>query len=144
MTDIRTPEPEIDAAAAAAPAPMQGLLKTLSRVPDYARLVFGLLWDARVSLADRLLVGASVVYLISPLDILPDVFPVLGQIDDLFFIVFSLTRLFERAQRHVVLSHWKGRPEELSARALRRLIFVASFFTTPQMRRRLRSLARPG
>lgn len=138
MTDIRAEKPIIDDAVA--PAPMQGLLKTIGRIPDYARLVFGLLWDSRVALTDRLLVGASVLYLISPMDILPDVFPVLGQIDDIFFLVFSLTRLFERAERPVVLSHWKGRPEELSARALRRLIFVASFFTTPQMRRRLRSL----
>jgi uncharacterized membrane protein YkvA (DUF1232 family) len=138
MTDIRADKPMIDDATA--PAPMHGLLKTVSRIPDYARLVFGLLWDSRVALTDRLLVGASMLYLISPMDILPDVFPVLGQIDDLFFLVFSLTRLFERAERHVVLSHWKGRPEELSARALKRLIFVASFFATPQMRRRLRSL----
>lgn len=137
MTDVRSQEPVIDDAPR---APMQGLIKTISRIPDYARLVLGLLWDSRVKLTDRLLVGASVVYLISPMDILPDVFPILGQIDDLFFLVFSLTRLFERAERSVVLSHWKGRPEELTARALKRLIFVASFFTTPPMRRRLRSL----
>lgn len=143
MTDIRMEPHPIDDAPEAR-APMQGLLKTMSRIPDYVRLVFGLLWDSRVSLMDRLLVGASLVYLISPLDILPDVFPVLGQIDDLFFLVFSLTRLFERAQRHVVLAHWKGRPEELSAHALKRLIFLASFFAMPQMRRRLRSLGRSG
>jgi uncharacterized membrane protein YkvA (DUF1232 family) len=88
-------------------------------------------------------VGASIVYLVSPLDILPDVFPVLGQVDDLFFIVYALTRLFERASRDVVLSHWRGRPEELTASALKRLIFLASFFATPQMRRRLRSLDQP-
>lgn len=140
MTDVRSQKPVVDDTA---PAPMQGLIKTISRIPDYARLVLGLLWDSRVKLTDRLLVGASVIYLISPMDILPDVFPVLGQIDDLFFLVFSLTRLFERAERSVVLAHWKGRPEELSARALKRLIFVASFFTTPPMRRRLRSLTGP-
>jgi uncharacterized membrane protein YkvA (DUF1232 family) len=126
------------------PPPMQGLIKTMSRLPDYARLVFGLLWDSRVSLLDRIMVAGSLVYLISPIDILPDVFPILGQIDDLFFIVFAMTRLFERAPRDAVLSHWRGRAEELSAKSLRRLIFLASFFTTPQMRRRLRALARPG
>lgn len=137
MTDVRSQKPVIEDAPR---VPMQGLIKSLSRIPDYARLVFGLLWDSRVKLTDRLLVGASVLYLLSPMDILPDVFPILGQVDDLFFLVFSLTRLFERAERSVVLSHWKGQPEELSARALKRLIFVASFFTTPPMRRRLRSL----
>lgn len=139
MTELRVNSPEIDDVSA---APMQGLLRTLSRIPDYARLVFGLMWDSRVSLLDRVLVGASVVYLVSPLDILPDVFPVLGQIDDLFFLVFSLTRLFERARRDVVLSHWRGRPEELTARALKRLVFLASFFAAPRMRRRLRSLGK--
>ena len=139
MTELRVNSPEIDDVSA---APMQGLLRTLSRIPDYGRLVFGLMWDSRVSLLDRVLVGASVVYLVSPLDILPDVFPVLGQIDDLFFLVFSLTRLFERARRDVVLSHWRGRPEELTARALKRLVFLASFFAAPRMRRRLRSLGK--
>jgi len=142
MPDVPMESHEIGEATAKR-APMQGLVRTLSRIPDYARLVFGLLWDSRVSLLDRLLVGASIVYLVSPLDILPDVFPVLGQVDGLFFIVYSVTRLFERAKRDVVLSHWKGRPEELTAGALKRLIFLASFFATPQMRRRLRSLGQP-
>jgi uncharacterized membrane protein YkvA (DUF1232 family) len=139
MTDVHMNSPAIDEVST---PPMHGLLKTLSRIPDYARLVFGLMWDSRVSLLDRVLVGASVVYLVSPLDILPDVFPVLGQIDDLFFLVFSLTRLFERTRRDVVLSHWRGRPEELTARALKRLVFLASFFAAPRMRRRLRSLGK--
>lgn len=142
MTDVPMESHEVEEVPAER-APMQGLVRTLSRIPDYARLVFGLLWDSRVSLIDRVLVGASIVYLVSPLDILPDVFPVLGQVDDLFFIVFSLTRLFERASRDVVLSHWRGRPEELTAGALKRLIFLASFFATPRMRRRLRSLGQP-
>lgn len=141
MTDVRVEDPALEEAEDITP-PMQGIIKTLSRIPDYVRLVFGLLWDSRVSLMDRLIVMGSVIYLASPLDILPDVFPILGQIDDLFFLVFSLTRLFERADREVVLSHWKGRAEELSARSLRRLVLLASFFATPSMRRRLRALGK--
>ena len=37
---------------------------------------------------------------------------------------------------------WDEYREELTARALKRLVFLASFFAAPRMRRRLRSLGK--
>lgn len=123
-----------------APADAVGMLHLLSQVPRYVRLVFAMVRDARVSLFDRLLVGASLVYALSPVDLLPDFVPILGQVDDLAFIAFALTRLFERADRDVIRSHWTGEPADLQPQRLRKLLLIASFFAGPQRRRRLRSL----
>lgn len=42
-----------------------------------------------------LIIVASLIYLISPLDILPDIFPVLGQADDLILLVFLFSNLLQ-------------------------------------------------
>lgn len=117
------------------------ILRLIGRIPQYLRLLVGMLRDARVSLFDRLLVVATAVYVVSPIDILPDFIPVLGQIDDLFLVAFALGRMFERAGREVILSHWRGEPEELDPVVLRKLLQIAAFFAPPGRRGRFRALA---
>jgi uncharacterized membrane protein YkvA (DUF1232 family) len=116
----------------------------IARVPRYLSLLFGLLRDSRVALIDRALVIGALVYLVSPLDVLPDVIPILGQIDDLFLVVTSVSRLIDRTSRDVILSHWRGRPEELDPTVLRKLVYFASLFAPAGRRRRLRKLATGG
>lgn len=118
------------------------LVRTIRRIPDYLRLLFGMLRDARVSALDRGLVVAAIAYVISPLDVIPDVIPFLGQVDDVFLVVTTLTRLFERARSEVIFSHWPGDPDELSPRSLKRLLVAASVFLPLRARRRLRALSR--
>ena len=112
------------------------------RLLEYVRMVGRMMLDRRVSVLDRLLVGAAIAYVISPLDIIPDVLPVIGQVDDVMVLAAVLTRLFEHAGRDVILSHWRGAPEELDASWLRKLAFVFSFFFPKASRRRLRSFSK--
>lgn len=124
------------------PPRVLGLVGLIKRAPHYARLLLGMIADSRVSLFDRLLVVASVVYVISPLDLIPDVIPLLGQVDDLVLVITAVSRLFDRAARDVIASHWKGPAGELDPGALRKLIYFASLFATPGRRRRLRRVLR--
>lgn len=101
-----------------------------------------MLRDRRVSALDRGLVVAAIAYVISPLDVIPDVIPFFGQVDDVFLVVMTLTRLFERARSEVIFAHWPGDPAELSPRALKRLLLAASIFLPLRARRRLRALAK--
>jgi uncharacterized membrane protein YkvA (DUF1232 family) len=118
------------------------LIRTIRRIPSYVRLLVGTLRDSRVSMIDRALVLAAIAYVISPLDLIPDFIPFLGQVDDVFLIALALTRLFEQAPRGVILEHWDGEPDELSGKSLKRLLFAATFFLPFRMRRRLRVLAK--
>lgn len=133
---IATDRPELT------PPRVLGVVSLIKRAPYYARLLLGMIADGRVSLFDRLLVVASIAYVISPLDIIPDVIPLLGQVDDLVLVITTVSRLFDRAARDVIASHWKGPAGELDPGALRKLIYFASLFATPGRRRRLRRVLR--
>jgi len=64
-----------------------GLLRTLFA---HARLAARLLREPTVPMVTKLVLAAAAIYLISPLDFLPDFFPVLGQLDDLGVVLAAL------------------------------------------------------
>ncbi len=77
-------------------------------VPDCLVLVRRLLRDERVSLANKLLLLALVGYLAMPLDLVPDVIPVAGQLDDAILVVLVLRRLLRDAGPDLLRRHWPG------------------------------------
>ena len=77
-------------------------------LPNMVRLCGNLLVDNRVPIAEKALFAAAVVYAISPIDFIPDVFPFIGQVDDLYLIALTLLRLFNYTDEDVVRENWKG------------------------------------
>ena len=116
------------------------VLSAIRQVPAYIRLMFSLMRDSRVSRIDRFLVLAAALYMISPLDFIPDLIPLFGQTDDIFLVVMALQRLIDNAGRRVLLDHWQGDPRELSDVNLTALVSAAGFFLPPGIRKRLRGM----
>jgi uncharacterized membrane protein YkvA (DUF1232 family) len=114
----------------------------MRQLPKYVSLLAGLLIDRRVPLIDKLLVGAAIAYIVSPIDIVPDYIPFLGQVDDVYLLVLALQRLMRNAGRHVVLEHWAGEVADLAAANLQRVLSAAAFFLPGRVKRRLRGMAR--
>jgi uncharacterized membrane protein YkvA (DUF1232 family) len=83
-------------------------------LPNLIKLLGRLLKDPRVPRRSKIVVGAVMAYVVSPVDILPDFIPVAGILDDLFLVVFALNHLIERAGEEVVLEHWDGPQDILS------------------------------
>jgi uncharacterized membrane protein YkvA (DUF1232 family) len=77
-------------------------------LPNMVLLLGRLLKDARVPTAEKALFAAAIVYVISPLDFIPDVFPFIGQVDDLYVVALVLLRLVNRSDELVVRQHWSG------------------------------------
>ena len=77
-------------------------------LPNLVGLLGRLLKDARVPTAEKALFVAAIVYVISPLDFIPDVFPFIGQVDDLYVVALSLLRLVNRTDDTVIRQHWRG------------------------------------
>jgi uncharacterized membrane protein YkvA (DUF1232 family) len=77
-------------------------------LPNMVRLLGRLLKDARVPTAEKALFVAAIVYVISPLDFIPDFFPFIGQVDDIYVVALTLLRLLNRTDASVVRQHWSG------------------------------------
>ncbi len=77
-------------------------------LPNMVMLLGRLLKDARVPTAEKALFLAAIVYVISPLDLIPDIFPFIGQVDDLYVVALTLLRLVNRTDESVVRQHWSG------------------------------------
>lgn len=117
-------------------------MATLKDLPNFLRLLGGLLADKRVAVTDKLLVAGAVAYILLPLDVVPDFVPFLGEVDDLFILVLAIQRLIANAGRSILLEHWMGEPSDLGTLNLERILVAAAFFLPRRIRRRLRTLGR--
>jgi len=78
----------------------------LGNVVRQARLAWHLLRDGRVPAWVKLIPVGAVVYLISPIDLIPDfVFPGLGELDDLAVLLLSVKALVDLSPPEVVRQH---------------------------------------
>ena len=58
--------------------------------------------------------GFAGLYVVSPIDLIPEaLFPVVGQIDDLLLMVFSINHLLNGVPPSVLREYWDGDPESL-------------------------------
>jgi len=114
----------------------------IRHLPQYIRLLGGLLTDGRVATVDKLLVLGAIGYIIMPIDLIPDFIPFFGEIDDLYLLVIALQRLVANAGRPVLLTHWTGHPEDLGDLNLRSALAAAAFFLPRRIRRRLRVIGK--
>ena len=135
-----------DSAAPPVSSPRTGakrtVMSTLKDLPNFMRLLGGLLTDRRVSNTDKLLVAGAVAYILLPMDFVPDFVPFIGEVDDLFVLVLALQRLIANAGRAVLLDHWMGDPRQLRSLDLERVLVAAAFFLPRRLRRRLRTIGR--
>ena len=77
-------------------------------LPNLLRLLGRLLTDSRVPTAEKALFAAAIIYVIVPLDFIPDVFPFIGQVDDIYLVALTLLRLINRSDATVVRENWSG------------------------------------
>ena len=84
------------------------LKNLLMFIPNMLLLSMRLLTDSRVPATERALLVGAIVYAIIPFDLIPDMIPFVGQIDDAYLIALTLLRLMERTDPKVVREHWSG------------------------------------
>ena len=77
-------------------------------IPNMLLLCARLLTDPRVPATERALVAGAIVYAIIPFDLVPDMLPFVGQIDDTYLIALTLLRLMDKTDPDVVREHWNG------------------------------------
>jgi uncharacterized membrane protein YkvA (DUF1232 family) len=77
------------------------------KLPTYARVVWGIVRDRRTPLYLKVLLGAGLAYLVTPLDLIPDALPLIGQADDLTVLLLVLDVFLANAPREVREEHWE-------------------------------------
>ena len=77
-------------------------------VPNLVLLCGRLMVDPRVPTKERVLVAGAIIYAFMPFDLIPDMIPFVGQVDDAYLIALSLLRLATVTDPRVVRQHWRG------------------------------------
>jgi len=109
-------------------------------VPNIVKLLGRLAADDRVPPGSKRLAAFVGAYLVSPIDIVPDFIPFIGQTDDLFIAAYALHHLINTAGEAVVREHWDGADEVLDV--LLDLVGVVAGLVPRPVRAALRKLGR--
>jgi uncharacterized membrane protein YkvA (DUF1232 family) len=91
-----------------------GLLRDLaSFVPDCVTTVRRLRRDPRVPRRAKVVVALAGLWLVSPIDLLPEFLPVIGPLDDVLVVVLALRYAARQVPREVLVAAWPGEPRVL-------------------------------
>lgn len=91
-----------------------GLAEAKQLVPDLVRLVRSLAGDASLPGGVRRRLGLLLAYLALPIDLVPDVIPVLGYADDVIVVGLVLRSVVRVAGEDALVRHWPGSPAGLA------------------------------
>lgn len=79
--------------------------KVLPQLLRTGRLALRLVRDPRVPIAAKVIFGATVLYMFSPIDVVPDWIPILGQADDLVALMAGLNLFLRACPKWLVEEH---------------------------------------
>ena len=81
------------------------MARLVVKLPTYARMVWGLVRDPRTPIGLKGMLLAALAYVVMPVDLIPDVIPILGQADDLTVLLLVLDLFIQNAPPEVRAEH---------------------------------------
>ena len=75
----------------------------MAKIIDFVR---DLAEDDRIPLQNRIVLGGLLVYLLTPVDIVPDFIPIIGWLDDAFVSLVILDYIFNSTDSDLILEHY--------------------------------------
>jgi uncharacterized membrane protein YkvA (DUF1232 family) len=82
-------------------------------LPNLISLFRGLRKDPAVPRGTRFLMLFALIWIASPIDLIPEFIPVLGPLDDVVVAALVLRRVIRSAGPNVVRTHWRGSEDSL-------------------------------
>jgi uncharacterized membrane protein YkvA (DUF1232 family) len=93
-------------------SPINKAINLIALLPDLLHLNIKLLFDAKVTAEKKGAILGAIIYVISPIDLIPDIIPAFGWLDDLIVITIGLNGLFDDTKdkyiRKAVNKYWAG------------------------------------
>lgn len=104
-------------------------------LPRLAKLVYKLMRDPRVPARSKATLVMAGAYVASPIDLVPDFIPGIGQADDLIIAAFALDQILNRIPDSLVREHWDGEEDVLDL--VRQILDLSSGLVPAPLRRLL-------
>jgi uncharacterized membrane protein YkvA (DUF1232 family) len=82
-------------------------------LPNVVKLLARLMRDPRVPVRRKVFAASVMVYVVSPIDIIPDIIPGLGKFDDILLAALAVDHLIGGAGDDVIADHWDGSEDSL-------------------------------
>jgi uncharacterized membrane protein YkvA (DUF1232 family) len=87
------------------------LLELVRLIPDVVRLLRGIVGDRTVVLDVRVVVVLLTIWILSPIDLIPEFIPVLGPFDDVVVAIIALRYIRRRVGSEQLRVRWRGTDE---------------------------------
>jgi uncharacterized membrane protein YkvA (DUF1232 family) len=116
------------------PATQTKLKEYALLVPRLVKLLWRLARDPRVPPRAKATLFFLAGYLISPIDVIPDFLPGIGQVDDIVVVAFALDQMLNRVPEEVVLEHWDGDDDLLQI--VQEILDIATAFVPGWLKKR--------
>lgn len=94
-------------AAATGQSAIEPMWVLIKRLPRYVRLASAMARDPRVPTSAKAMLAIGAAYLVSPIDLVPGIIPVAGQLDDLYVVLTGLQQAMRITPKTVVDEHLK-------------------------------------
>jgi uncharacterized membrane protein YkvA (DUF1232 family) len=93
------------------------MIRLLRALPALAAMLARLVTDPALPRPVKIALAAAVVYLASPIDLIPDFIPFLGYVDDLLVAAIVLDGVLNFVDRDLLLRYWPGSEHSLDTLA---------------------------
>ena len=110
------------------------LKEYLLLAPRLLKLLWRLARDPRVPARAKATLVILGVYLASPIDLIPDFVPGVGQLDDLVIVAFALDQMLNRVPEEIVRDHWEGDEDVLQI--VREILDISTAFVPGWVKKR--------
>ncbi len=139
MSDTLRPDEVIPPSGGASAQMRKLTADAVYLLPNLIKLLGRLMRDPRVPRRSKVVIGAAIAYLVSPVDLIPDFVPLIGFADDILLVSYAVNHLIDVAGEDVVLEHWDGPRDMLDL--VTSVLEVASDLVPPQLKRLIGKLS---
>ena len=116
------------------PAAQTKLKEYALLAPRILKLLWRLARDPRVPARSKATLIFLTGYLVSPIDLIPEFIPGLGQLDDIIIAAFALDHMLNRIPPELVKEHWDGDEDVLEV--VQEILDIATVFVPGPLKKR--------
>ena len=110
------------------------LKEYLLLLPRLLKLLYRLSRDPRVPARSKATLFMLGAYIASPIELIPDFIPGIGQLDDIAIVAFVLDQMLNRIPEEIVREHWDGEDDVLQV--LKEILDISTAFIPGWLRNR--------